>query len=56
MLVLSRAEVEELLDLDELLAALARAHAELSAGVVSLPPRIAALVGTCRRPGSAASS
>jgi alanine dehydrogenase len=45
MLVLSRAEVEELLDLDELLAALARAHAELSAGVVSLPPRIAALVG-----------
>ena len=45
MLVLSRAEVEALLDLDELLEALARAHAELSAGAASLPPRIAALVG-----------
>jgi alanine dehydrogenase len=45
MLVLSRDEVEELLDLDELPGALARAHAELSAGEVSLPPRIAALTG-----------
>ena len=45
MIVLSRADVEELLDLDELLDALARAHAELSAGAVSLPPRIAAFAG-----------
>jgi alanine dehydrogenase len=44
MLVLTRSEVEELLDLDELLGALERAHAELSSGAVSLPPRIAALV------------
>jgi ornithine cyclodeaminase len=42
MLVLGRADVEELLDLDELVGALARAHAELSAGRVSMPPRIAA--------------
>jgi ornithine cyclodeaminase len=42
MLVLSRADVEQLLDLDELLDALANAHAELSAGAVSMPPRIAA--------------
>jgi alanine dehydrogenase len=42
MLVLTRAEVEELLDLDELMAALARAHEELSAGAVSMPARIAA--------------
>ena len=42
MLVLTRAEVEELLDLDELLDALARAHAELSAGEASMPARIAA--------------
>jgi alanine dehydrogenase len=42
MLVLSRAEVEELLDLDELVGALARAHEELSTGAVSMPPRIAA--------------
>jgi alanine dehydrogenase len=45
MLVLSRAEVEELLDLDELPDALARAHVELSAGAASLPPRIAAFAG-----------
>ncbi len=45
MLVLSRAEVEELLDLDELADALARAHVELSAGAASMPPRIAALAG-----------
>jgi alanine dehydrogenase len=44
MLFLSRAEVEELLDLDELVDALARAHASLSAGAVSMPPRTAALV------------
>jgi ornithine cyclodeaminase len=43
MLVLNRSEVEELLDLDELVGALARAHEELSAGVTSMPPRIAAL-------------
>ena len=45
MLVLSRAEVEELLDLDELVDALARAHVELSAGAASMPPRIAAFAG-----------
>src|SRR2546423_7914877 len=43
MLVLTRADVESLLDLDELSAALARAHEELSSGAVSLPPRIAAM-------------
>jgi ornithine cyclodeaminase len=42
MLVLTRTEVEELLDLDDLLEALARAHAELASGTVSMPPRIAA--------------
>lgn len=42
MLVLTRAEVEDLLDLDVLLDALAQAHAELSAGQASLPPRVAA--------------
>jgi len=45
MLVLSRADVEELLDLDELLEAQARAHDELSAGAASMPARIAALAG-----------
>jgi ornithine cyclodeaminase len=45
MLVLGRAEVEELLDLDELIDALARAHVELSAGAASMPPRIAAFAG-----------
>ena len=45
MLVLTRTEVEELLDLDELLAALGRAHVELSAGAVSMPPRVAAWAG-----------
>ena len=45
MLVLGRAEVEELLDLDELTDALARAHVELSAGAASMPPRIAAFAG-----------
>src|SRR5246127_496713 len=43
MLVLNRDEVEELLDLDAPPDALARAHAELSAGAVSMPARIAAL-------------
>jgi alanine dehydrogenase len=42
MLVLTRADVEELLDLEELEEALARAHEELSNGEVSMPPRIAA--------------
>jgi alanine dehydrogenase len=42
MLILTRAEVEELLDLGELEGALARAHAELSSGSVSMPSRIAA--------------
>src|SRR3954466_8990928 len=42
MLVLSRREVEELLDLDALLDALAAAHAELSAGEASLVPRVGA--------------
>ena len=41
MLVLSRSEVEELLDLDALLDALAAAHAELSAGKATLVPRVA---------------
>src|SRR5204863_301754 len=45
MLVLSRADVEELLDLDELLGALAHAHEELSVGAASMPARIAALAG-----------
>jgi alanine dehydrogenase len=45
MLVLTRTEVEELLDLGELREALARAHEELSDGQASLPPRIAALAG-----------
>jgi ornithine cyclodeaminase len=43
MLVLTRADVEQLLDLDELIGALARAHEELSSGGVSMPPRIAAM-------------
>jgi alanine dehydrogenase len=44
MLILSRPEVRELLDLDALVDALAAAHADLSAGKASMPPRIAALV------------
>jgi ornithine cyclodeaminase len=36
--------VRQLLDLDRLVDALAQAHADLSAGTVSMPPRIAALV------------
>ena len=46
MLVLARSDVEELLDLDALVGALARAHEELSAGAVSMPPRIAATTPT----------
>jgi ornithine cyclodeaminase/alanine dehydrogenase-like protein (mu-crystallin family) len=42
VLVLSRAEVRRLLDLDLLLEALERAFVELSAGRASVPPRIAA--------------
>src|SRR5262245_44464263 len=45
MLVLNRAEVRELLDLDLLLEALGRAFVELSAGRASVPPRIAAQTG-----------
>src|ERR671931_736807 len=44
MLVLNQREVRELLDLDRLVDALADAHAELTAGDVSMPPRVAALV------------
>ncbi len=44
MLVLSQSDVRELLDLDRLVDALADAHAELSAGAASMPPRIASLV------------
>ena len=44
MIFLSETEVRELLDLDELVDALADAHKELSAGAASMPPRIAALV------------
>jgi len=42
VIVLSQEEVRELLDLDELVDALAAAHVELSAGEASMPPRIAA--------------
>jgi ornithine cyclodeaminase/alanine dehydrogenase-like protein (mu-crystallin family) len=44
VLVLSQRDVRQLLDLDRLVDALADAHAELSAGRTSMPPRIAALV------------
>jgi ornithine cyclodeaminase/alanine dehydrogenase-like protein (mu-crystallin family) len=42
VLILTRADVEQLLDLDRLIPALADAHAELSAGAASIPARIAA--------------
>ncbi len=42
MLVLSRSDVEQLLDLDALLDALAAAHVELSGGEASLVPRVGA--------------
>lgn len=44
MLFLSRADVNELLDLDALIDVLAEAMADLSAGRASMPDRIAALV------------
>jgi len=44
VIVLSEAEVRELLDLDQLVDALADAHRDLSAGEASMPPRIAAMV------------
>jgi alanine dehydrogenase len=44
MLVLSRADVERLIDLDRLREAVATAMADLSAGRVSMPARIAAIV------------
>jgi alanine dehydrogenase len=42
VIVLSRQDVEELLDLGQLVDALADAHRELSEGRASMPPRIAA--------------
>jgi alanine dehydrogenase len=44
VIILSGDEVRELLDLDELVDALAAAHQQLSAGAASMPPRIAAMV------------
>ena len=44
MLLLNREEVEELLDLDQLIDALAAAMADLSAGRASVPNRVGALV------------
>jgi len=44
VLLLSRFEVEELLDLDELIDAVAGAMADLSSGRASVPHRVAALV------------
>jgi len=44
VILLSEAEVRELLDPDELVDALAAAHRDLSAGDASMPPRIAAMV------------
>ena len=44
MLILSRDDVEHLLDLDRLIDAVADAMVELSAGTVSMPPRVAATV------------
>jgi ornithine cyclodeaminase len=44
VLVLSRSDVERLLDLDRLRGAVAEAMADLSAGRASMPPRIAAVV------------
>src|ERR687887_2704845 len=45
MLVLSRQDVESLLDLDRLVDALADAFVDLSAGQASMPQRIAAFSG-----------
>jgi len=46
LLVLGRAEVERLLDLDQLLDGLAAAFVELSRGNTSVPPRVAARSGS----------
>src|ERR1700694_4110604 len=46
MLVLPRTDVESLLDLDLLVDAVAVAMADLSADRASMPPRVAAFVGT----------
>jgi ornithine cyclodeaminase len=46
LLVLSRTDVESLLDLDQLVDAVAAALADLSADRVSMPPRAAAVVGS----------
>jgi alanine dehydrogenase len=48
VLVLSQVEVERLLDLDRLVDAVAVAMAEMSAGRVSIPPRVAAEVSDRR--------
>lgn len=40
--ILSKADVEQLLDLGDMLAALERAFVDMSAGTVSVPPRVAA--------------
>ena len=48
VLVLSRADVEALLDLDALVEVLASAMAELSAGRASVPQRVAAMVEQLR--------
>jgi ornithine cyclodeaminase len=44
VIVVSRAEVESLLDIEELIDALASAHADLSDGRASMPTRIAARI------------
>jgi ornithine cyclodeaminase len=44
MLILARDDVERLLDLDRLIDAVADAMVEVSAGTVSMPPRVAASV------------
>ena len=44
MLVLSQGDVRRLLDVDELIDALANAFVDVSAGRASVPPRVAALV------------
>jgi ornithine cyclodeaminase len=44
MLILSRRDVERLLDLDRLIDVVADAMVEVSAGTVSMPPRVAASV------------
>jgi ornithine cyclodeaminase/alanine dehydrogenase-like protein (mu-crystallin family) len=48
VLILSRAEVESLLDLDRLVDAVAAAMVDLSAGTASVPPRVGAVVERVR--------